>query len=131
MTYFNDIIGDMLTKIRNGYRSNILSIIHINSIQCNKILDILYEEGYIRGYKLINNNHIEIMLKYINGKPTINQIIRISKPGRRIYYSVEEIKELITNNQNICYIVSTSKGIISSKKVIEYNVSGEILCKII
>jgi small subunit ribosomal protein S8 len=129
MTY-NDIIGDMLTKIRNGYKSNISSVIHINSIQCNKILDILYEEGYIRGYKLINNNNVEIMLKYINSQPAINQIIRISKPGRKIYYSVEEIKKLIINNQNIFYILSTSRGIITSKQVIEYNVSGEVLCKI-
>jgi small subunit ribosomal protein S8 len=127
---YNDTISDMLTKIRNCNKVNLLSVKHINSIICNNILNVLYEEGYIRGYTIINKYSINILLKYIENKPVINNIIRISKPGRKIYYSYNDLLKLKNNNNNILYIISTNQGIISSNKALSLQIGGEILLKI-
>lgn len=127
----NDLISDMLTRIRNGYNMNFSEVQAINSKICKKILDILYEEGYIRGYKEINKNNILILLKYIDNKSVIKEISRISKPGKRIYYSVNELKNQLENNKTTLYILSTPRGVCSSKKAIDSLTGGEVICKII
>jgi small subunit ribosomal protein S8 len=127
----NDLIGDMITRIRNGYNVKSSIIIARYSEICKHILDILYDEGYIRGYRLSNKYTIEILLKYIDNKPVINQIIRISKPGCRIYYSINDLLNIMKIDSSIIYILSTSKGLMSSRKAIKLNIGGEVLCKVI
>jgi small subunit ribosomal protein S8 len=123
----NDLISDMLTRIRNGYNIKTPHIKIINSIICKKILDVLYEEGYIRGYKEINKNTLELLLKYCEDKSVIKKIERISKPGKRVYYSINQL----TLKNNELYVLSTPKGIMSSRKAIKEMTGGEVIFKIV
>jgi small subunit ribosomal protein S8 len=120
----------MIANIKNGYTSKAYSIKHLKSSVCMKVLDVLCQEGYITAYKETDKYHIEIILKYDeNNKSVITNIVRISKPGRRIYVTVNEIIKLIEDGA--LYIISTSKGVISSKKIIEQKSGGELICKVI
>ena len=127
-----DNIADMLTRIRNGQSSKLISI----SLPCSKmkcaILDVLVGEGYIKGYKVVKEDkvdYIEVDLKYSsNGKPAICEIHRISKPGKRIYSSIDKLKGYY-NNMGI-HIISTSKGVVSDREAYNYKIGGEIICRV-
>jgi small subunit ribosomal protein S8 len=89
-------------------------------------------EGYIRGYSEVDNGgpakELKIELKYRDGESVIQEIERVSKPGRRVYSTVEDLP-LVYNGMGIS-IVSTSKGVISDGEARRMNASGEIICKI-
>ena len=93
---------------------------------------MLKEEGYIRGYsesKLDNGSgELEIELKYYEGQPVIQEIQRVSKPGRRVYSSVKTMP-VISNGLGIA-IISTPKGVMSDNAARDNNVGGEILCRV-
>ena len=92
---FVDPIGDMITRIRNAQMRSLSSVIIPSSKFRTRILDILKKEGYIAGYKILDDskekNNISVDLKYENGFPVIREIKRISKPGRRIYARADSI----------------------------------------
>ena len=95
---------------------------------CEFFLKILWDEGFISGYKvsLQNNNKIEIFLKYTsNGKPAINSLKFVSKPGQRVYYSVKQIWKLDSSKTFI--IFSTNKGLKSINECKKNNIGGEPL----
>jgi len=96
------------------------------------VLDVLKEDGYIRGYKQIDNEkgfkEIEIKLKYFAGVPAIRELKRISKPGRRVYSSVKNLP-YVRQGLGVA-IVSTAQGVMSDAKAREQNVGGEILCTV-
>ena len=129
---FVDPIGDMITRIRNAQMRSLSSVIIPSSKFRTRILDILKKEGYIAGYKILNDtkekNNISVDLKYENGSPVIKEIKRISKPGRRIYARADSIPK-IQNGLGLA-IVSTSKGIMSDNEAKNNNVGGEIICKV-
>jgi len=106
---FVDPIGDMITRIRNAQMRSLSTVIIPSSNFRVKILDILKKEGYISGYKFLNDNkeknNLSVDLKYENGSPVIKEIKRISKPGRRIYARADSIPR-IQNGLGIA-IVST------------------------
>jgi small subunit ribosomal protein S8 len=126
----NNLLYDMLTRIRNGQQARKLSILQPKFKICVKLLDILEEEGYILGYKnsKVYPKMFEVFLKYKSEKPVINKIIVISKPSKRIYISIKEVWKLNTGFG--LAIVFSSKGILSCRKACRYNVGGEILCVI-
>lgn len=128
----NDFIASLLTTIRNGQISQKVFVIHSYSKILIQILHILMKEGYIMGYTVYNknnNNFLKIFLKYTEtGLPLIKQIIRVSKPGRRLYYKITELKE-VKNHLGI-FILSTTQGIMSDRVARRFNLGGEILCKI-
>ena len=127
-----DPIGDMLTRIRNAQMRGRETVIAPASKMRSKVLEVLQEEGYIRGYTEISHNHgkanLEIKLKYSEEKPVIREIKRISKPGRRVYSSVKNLP-VIYNGLGIS-IISTPMGIMSDARARENNVGGEVLCTI-
>jgi len=129
---FVDPIGDMITRIRNAQMRSLSSVVIPASKFRAKILDILKKEGYIAGYKFLNDtnekNSLSVDLKYENGSPVIKEIKRISKPGRRIYARADSIPR-IKNGLGLA-IVSTSKGIMSDDEAKNNNVGGEIICKV-
>ena len=129
---FIDPIGDMITRIRNAQMRSLNSVKIPNSKFRAKILDVLKKEGYIAGYKILDDskekNNISVDLKYENGFPVIREIKRISKPGRRIYARADSIPR-IQNGLGLA-IVSTSKGIMSDYEAKNNNVGGEIICKV-
>ncbi|MDF2965578.1 MAG: rpsH [Rickettsiaceae bacterium] len=128
-----DTIADMLTRIRNAQQSKLISVdVPYSKMKVN-ILDVLVEEGFVESYEVTNlgNNkkNIEVSLKYFNyGKPVIQKIIRESKPGKRMYSSIESLKGYY-NNMGI-YILSTSKGVLSDKRARQLGVGGEVICKV-
>lgn len=131
MTY-NDPIASVLTTIRNGQRFQKIDVLHFKSkLVCN-LLDILIKEGYIAGYANFvkqNINYLKIFLKYNpNGEPIIQHIVRVSKPGRRLYYKISKL-QTFKNSLGI-YILSTSKGLMSDYDARQQNIGGEVLCKI-
>jgi len=96
------------------------------------VLDVLKNEGYIRGYTSIDHasgrSELEIELKYFDGSPVIREIARVSKPGRRVYASVKNLPRI--NNGLGVAIVSTPKGVMADHDARDANVGGEILCTV-
>lgn len=126
-----DPISDLLTRIRNGQQVKKASITCPSSKLKLAILKVMKDEGYIRDYNItedIKGKVIEISLKYFHGEPVIKEIIRISKPGLRVYSSVKEMP-VYKNNMGVS-IISTSKGVMTSFKAKEINIGGEVLCRI-
>ncbi len=128
----NDPIGDMLTRIRNSQMRGKSTVVTPASKLRAWVLDVLQDEGYIRGYEKVTgaDGHpaIEISLKYFDGVPVIREVKRVSKPGRRVYLGVNDIP---TVRQGLgMSIVSTSKGVMSDAAARSANVGGEVLCTV-
>jgi small subunit ribosomal protein S8 len=128
----NDPIGDMLTRIRNAQLRRRPKVSTPASNMRARVLDVLAEEGYIRGYARVelkgNLPEFEIELKYYNGQPAIREIERVSKPGRRVYSPVKDLHS-VANGLGVS-ILSTPKGVMSDSRAREENVGGEIICNI-
>ncbi|WP_294620566.1 30S ribosomal protein S8 [uncultured Roseovarius sp.] len=128
----NDPIGDMLTRIRNAAMRGKSTVSCPASKLRAWVLDVLADEGYIRGYEKVTgeNGHpaLEISLKYFEGAPAIREMKRVSKPGRRVYASVNDIPSV---RQGLgVSIVSTPKGVMSDASARAANVGGEVLCTV-
>ena len=128
----NDPIGDLITRIRNAQMRRHSSL----SVPASKlrgwVLDVLADEGYIRGYARIEKTgekpSFDVELKYYEGAPVIQNIKRVSKPGRRVYSSVGDLPS-VRNGLGIS-IVSTPKGVMSDAAARDANVGGEVLCEV-
>ncbi|MCY4445666.1 MAG: 30S ribosomal protein S8 [Rhodobacteraceae bacterium] len=129
---FSDPVGDMLTRIRNGQLRGKATITSPASKLRQWVLDVLTEEGYIIGYELIDDNRsfnsLEIKLKYAFGNPAIQELKRISKPGRRVYSNVRNLP-LVRQGLGVA-IISTAKGVMSDAQARKNNVGGEVLCTV-
>jgi len=128
----NDPIGDMLTRIRNAQMRGKSTVITPASKLRGWVLDVLANEGYIRGYENATSKagfpELEISLKYFDGAPVIKEIKRVSKPGRRVYSGAQDIP---TVRQGLgVAIVSTPKGVMSDAQARSANIGGEVLCTI-
>ena len=128
----NDPLGDMLTRIRNAQQRRRPKVVTPASNLRARVLDVLAEEGYIRGYTRTDHkaglSELEIELKYTNGQPAIREIERVSKPGRRVYSPVRDI-ETVANGLGVA-ILSTPKGVMSDTRAREEKVGGEVLCNV-
>ena len=128
----SDPLGDMLTRIRNAQMRNRPKVSTPASKLRARVLDVLREEGYIRGYAEIEygggKTEFEIELKYYDGAPVIREIKRVSTPGRRVYSSVTDLPT-IANGLGVA-ILSTPKGVMSDTRARAENVGGEILCSV-
>jgi small subunit ribosomal protein S8 len=128
----NDPLGDMLTRIRNAQMRGKSTCATPASRLRIWVLDVLKDEGYIRGYEKTTdkNGHpaLEISLKYYEGTPVIRELKRVSTPGRRVYMSVGDLPQV---RQGLgVSIVSTSKGVMSDAHARQANVGGEVLCTV-
>lgn len=101
----------MFANIQNGHLAKRSFVIQKNKKICGYILNVLWDEGFILGYALAEEDptKIKIFLKYINGKPAIKTLKSISKPGLRIHYSLKQIWKI--DSRNTCVILSTDKGL--------------------
>ena len=127
----NDPLGDLLSRIRNAQMRNKSKVTSPNSRLRESVLGVLKNEGYIRGYTVVERDgrsEIEIELKYFDGEPVIRELERISKPGRRVYTSVRNMPRI--NNGLGVTIVSTPKGVMADHDARDANVGGEILCRV-
>ncbi|MFQ6034849.1 MAG: 30S ribosomal protein S8 [Sedimentisphaerales bacterium] len=129
---WSDPIADMLTRIRNAVRINSQHVNVKASNICEGIAQVLKKEGYIKGFDRIDDGKqgiLRITLKYDQeGRPVINEIKRTSKPGCRVYSSVDKLPRVLAG-MGIA-IVSTSKGVMSDRDCRDANVGGEILCTV-
>lgn len=124
----SDVIADMLTRIRNANDAKHESVEIPASNMKKAIADILVNEGYIKGYQIIDDNKqgiIKITLKYVGKQKAITGLKRVSKPGLRVYANCEDMPRVM-NGLGIA-IVSTSKGVMTDKKARRENVGGEVL----
>lgn len=124
----NDPIGDLITRIRNAQERSKSKVSSPGSHLRTRVLDVLKNEGYIRGYASVEKDgrsELEIELKYYEGEPVIREIARVSKPGRRVYSSVKNLPRI--NNGLGVAVVSTPKGVMADHEAREANVGGEIL----
>jgi small subunit ribosomal protein S8 len=126
-----DPIGDLLSRIRNGQMRRKNKISSPNSRLRIRLLDVLQEEGFIRGYAEVEvkgHRELEIELKYHEGQPVIRELKRISTPGRRVYSSVKDLKPHRAGLG--VSILSTPQGVMTDSSAREKNVGGEILCQV-
>ena len=125
-----DPIADMLTRIRNGHKIKAESVLMPSSKIKINIPRVLVEEGYINGYQeedLENNKkNLLINLKYYEGRPVIEKIERVSRPGLRIYKPTNELPKVMGGLGIL--ILSTSKGVMSDRQARKQDQGGEILC---
>ena len=128
----SDPLGDMLTRIRNGQRARQATVAAPASKLRANVLEVLKREGYIRGY---TQEHVrpgvaelKIELKYVDGEPVIRELLRVSKPGRRIYSRVADLPR-VYNGLGIS-ILSTPRGVMSDNEARAANVGGEVLCRV-
>ena len=128
----NDLISDSLTRIRNAAmrRLDVATLLHSKSVEA--VVGILADKGYIESFNVIENGvkkSINVVLKYDeNGKTVINEMKRVSKPGRRVYKPAGEIKHFKNGYGTI--IVSTSKGVLPNDKAFELGIGGEVMATI-
>ena len=121
----------MLTRIRNGQQARKDSVVSPASKLRARVLDVLQREGYIRGYteeSLGRHAGLRIELKYFEGRPAIQHVARVSKPGRRVYSGSQDLPR-VRNGLGIT-IVSTPRGVLSDAEAREQNVGGEVLAEV-
>jgi len=125
-----DPIADMLTRIRNAQAVNKQSVAMPHSKLKAAVAKVLKEEGYITDYKVEDGGKptLIVILKYHAGRPVIEKIQRLSRPGIRRYAAVDELPKIL-GGLGIS-IVSTSKGVVSDRVARQLNVGGELLCEV-
>jgi len=127
----NDPVGDLISRIRNAQLRGRSKLVSPASTMRARVLQVLKDEGYIRDFHELQNGahkEIEIELKYFEGAPAIQQIQRVSKPGRRVYSAIKDLR-LVRNGLGIA-IISTPKGVMSDAAARDANVGGEVLCEV-
>ena len=127
----SDPLGDMLARIRNAQMRNKSTVRTPASKLRGWVLDVLKDEGFIRGYEKAGEDkkpEFEISLKYYEGEPVIRELKRYSKPGRRAYSGSEALPQ-VRNGLGVA-IVSTNKGVMSDARARELRVGGEVLCTV-
>ncbi|AGF48691.1 small subunit ribosomal protein S8 [Candidatus Kinetoplastibacterium oncopeltii TCC290E] len=125
----SDPIADMLTRIRNAQQTDKVKVIIPSSNIKIAIATVLKEEGYIDSFEIkgvANKPEIEIILKYYAGRPVIERIDRVSRPGLRVYKKSSSIPQVM-NGLGIA-IVSTSHGVMTDRKAKANGIGGEVLC---
>ena len=129
---YTDPIADYLTRIRNASLTGHKVVEIPSSRMKNEITKILFDEGYIMSYKIVeikdNQDIIKIALKYdgLTNEPVIRKIQRISRPGLRKYSGTKNIPRIL-NGLGIS-IVSTSKGVMTGKTALKNKIGGELIC---
>ena len=123
-----DPIADMLTRIRNGQAANKVAINMPSSKLKVAIAKVLAAEGYIESVKVLEGAkpELEITLKYFQGKPVVESIQRVSRPGLRIYKRKDELPKVM-GGLGVA-VISTSKGVMTDRAARQAGLGGEIIC---
>lgn len=125
-----DTLADMFTRIRNGHMAEKSAVAMPSSKQKVAIAKLLKDEGYIADYSVEEGAKpvLSIELKYFEGKPVIEQIKRVSRPGLRIYRHVSKLPK-VSDGLGIA-IISTSKGLMTDRAAREAGIGGEVICTV-
>ena len=125
----SDPVADMLTRIRNGQMIGHVEVVMPGSKLKASIAQVLKDEGYIEDYAVKQNDgksELSIGLKYYAGRPVIERLERVSKPGLRVYKGHDDIPRVM-NGLGVA-ILSTSRGVMTDRKARDTGVGGEVLC---
>lgn len=126
-----DPLADMFTRVRNGQMAGKKSVEMPSSKQKVALARVLADEGYIAGYTVGDDSIkpvLRIDLKYYDGKPVIEEISRVSRPGLRVYKQVDQLPRV---KQGLgVLILSTSQGVMTDRAARKANVSGEVICRV-
>jgi small subunit ribosomal protein S8 len=125
----SDPIADMLTRIRNAQRVEKTEVVMPSSKLKAAIAQVLTDEGYVEGFKVEPNEgkpQLRIGLKYYAGRPVIERLERVSRPGLRIYRGRDGIPQVM-NGLGVA-IVSTSRGVMTDRRARSQGVGGEVIC---
>lgn len=125
----SDPIADMLTRIRNAQAANKATVIMPSSKLKLSIANLLKDEGYIGGVEQSvedNKPTLSLALKYFEGRPVIEELTRVSRPGLRIYKNAKDLPQV--NAGLGVAVVSTSKGLMSDREARKAGVGGEVIC---
>ncbi len=126
-----DTIADMMTRIRNGQSAGKVSVSMPSSKLKCAVLDVLKQEGYVKDFQteeLAGKPTLHVVLKYFDGKPVINTLRRVSRPGLRVYRSTGDLPKVM-GGLGIA-VVSTSKGVMTDRAARQAGVGGEVLCEV-
>ncbi len=128
----NDLVSDSLTRIRNAGMRKLSTTTLVHSKSVEAMVNILVDKAYLESANVIEDGvkkSIKVVLKYDdNGSVVINEMKRVSKPGRRVYKGKEDIKRFKNGYGTI--IVSTSHGVLPNDKAYELGIGGEVMCTI-
>ena len=126
-----DPVSDMLTRVRNAQKATKVNVKMPSSTQKVSIAKVLKDEGYIIDYSVSGDTKKEltIELKYFQGKPVIEQIKRVSRPGLRIFKSKDDLPSV--NGGLGIAIISTSKGMMTEKQARSSGNGGEVICTVV
>lgn len=127
----NDPIADLLIQVKNGYMAHLKKVSIPYSVIKEKITSILATEGFISGFDVKEENknkQIHIVLSYKEKDAVITNVLRVSKPGRRVYEPFSNLKRVLGGRG--IQIISTSKGLMTDKQAKRQKIGGEVLCKI-
>lgn len=127
----SDPIADMLTRVRNAQMAGHEQVVVPGSKLKKALLDVMTQEGYIQGYDVLDNGgkpELVIKLKYYQGKPVIEEIKRVSRPGLRVYKKKDELPKVM-GGLGIA-IVSTSKGVMTDHQARKAGLGGEVICTV-
>jgi len=126
-----DPIGDLLVRIKNAGRAGLESTLVPHSKMKESVLELLKKEGYITSFEKKGKGvkiNLEVELSYIGKRPKISEALRVSKPSRRMYLNVKEIKPIRQGHGSL--VLSTPKGLMTDKEARKEHVGGEVLFKI-
>ncbi|HUK02967.1 MAG TPA: 30S ribosomal protein S8 [Steroidobacteraceae bacterium] len=124
-----DPIADLLTRIRNGQTARKAEVSLSSSKLKTAIVRVLKEEGYVADYRLESEGHLQTLtigLKYYEGRPVIDRLERVSRPGLRIYRGKDELPKVLGGMGTV--IVSTPKGVMTERQARSIGQGGEVLC---
>ena len=127
----SDPIADMLTRIRNGHSVGSVSVSMPSSGVKESLGRVLHEEGFIDGCTVTEENGkktLAVALRYFEGDPVINQLQRVSRPGKRVYCRSSDIPAV--NNGLGVVVISTSKGIMTGRQAKASGIGGELICTV-
>ena len=124
----NDLVSDMLTRIRNGQAASKVSVKMPSSKQKVAIAAVLKAEGYVSDFAVAGDTkpELEVTLKYFEGKKVIDTIKRVSRPGLRIYKGTNDLPKVMAGLG--IAIVSTSQGVMTDRAARNASIGGEIIC---
>ena len=127
----SDPIADMLTRIRNGLARNKVSVSMPSSGLKEAIAKVLQDEGFVEGFEVeeaARKKTLSITLRYHKGEPVIEQLSRVSRPGRRMYCGANDMPRL--NGGLGVIMISTSKGVMSDRQARIEGIGGEVICSV-
>jgi small subunit ribosomal protein S8 len=126
-----DTIADMIIRIKNAYMARHKQVVMPASMLRENIAKILVETGYVESFvrqEQAPQDELSLVLRYINGKPALTDLERISKPGRRVYATSENLPKVLAGYGTA--VISTSSGVMTSQQAKEKHIGGEILFKV-